>query len=90
MATLIMTIVIIVAVVLAIVLGIVISKIISVPINKMVTATKKLALGDVDVSVDINTKDEIGILADSFKKYDCKYSFSGSNCRKNGQWRFDR
>ena len=66
-ATLIMTIVIIIAVVLAIVLGIVISKIISVPVNKMVAATKKLALGDVDVSVDINTKDEIGILADSLK-----------------------
>lgn len=67
MATLIMTIVIIVAILIAIVLGVIISRIISVPVNKMVTATKKLAIGDVDVRIDIDSKDEIGILADSLK-----------------------
>lgn len=66
-AMFIMVIVIIAAVLTAIILGIVISRIISVPVSKMVTVTKKLALGDLDVSVDINTKDEIGILADSLK-----------------------
>lgn len=67
-ATATMVIVIIVGVVIAVVLGIFISRIISKPINKMVDAAEKIADGNVNVDVDINTKDEIGILYGEFKK----------------------
>lgn len=51
---------------LAIILGLVISNMISKPIKQMVNAADKLALGDVNVNVDANSKDEIGSLAASF------------------------
>lgn len=66
-ATLIMTTIIIIGVLLAIALGLVISRIISRPVNKMVEAANNLALGDVNVRIDVNTKDEIGKLAEAFK-----------------------
>ncbi len=50
----------------AIVLGIFISGAISKPVNKMVLAADKLALGDINVNVDADTKDEIGELAQAF------------------------
>ncbi len=37
------------------------------PISKIATAADKLAVGDLDVDVDIDSKDEIGQLAKSFK-----------------------
>ena len=43
----------------AITLGVFISRIISKPIGKMVDAADRLALGDVDVNVEAETKDEI-------------------------------
>lgn len=52
----------------AILLGLYIAKIIAHPISLMVTAADKLAMGDVNAEVDIDTKDEIGKLATSFKK----------------------
>jgi len=52
----------------AVVLGLFISRIISKPIVKMVEAADKLALGDVDVNVNVDTKDEVGKLAESFNK----------------------
>lgn len=67
-STLIMIIVIVLGVFLAIALGILISRMISKPINKMVEAADKLAMGDVNVSVEANTKDEIGRLMKSFGK----------------------
>ena len=67
MALYIMVIVIIAGVIIAIVLGIVISRIISIPVNKMKDVANQLALGDVNVDIDIHTKDEIGSLAESMK-----------------------
>ncbi|HWT75049.1 MAG TPA: methyl-accepting chemotaxis protein [Mobilitalea sp.] len=63
-----MTIIIITVVVIAIVLGIIVSGIISKPVNQMVKAAHRLALGDVGVSIDITSRDEVGSLANSFKE----------------------
>ena len=63
-----MIIVIAVGVIIPIVLGLYISRIISTPIKKMVKAADKLALGDVDVNVEADSKDEVGSLALSFGK----------------------
>jgi len=51
----------------SVVLGIVISRIISKPINLMVQAANRLALGDVDVEVEVKAKDETGKLAQAFQ-----------------------
>ena len=63
-----MIIVIFIGILVAIVLGVFISRIISKPIVKMVDAADRLALGDVDVNVEAETKDEIGKLMESFSK----------------------
>lgn len=63
----IMIIVITFAIVLSILLGIFISRVIGVPINQMVKVADTLALGDVDVKVEYEGKDEIGKLASSFR-----------------------
>ncbi|MBF0591735.1 MAG: methyl-accepting chemotaxis protein [Nitrospirae bacterium] len=54
-------------VIIAILLGIFIARIISVPVKKMAMAADSLALGDVDVVVDVDTKDEVGVLARAFQ-----------------------
>lgn len=61
-----MIIIIFVSVLLAIILGLGISNMISKPIKEMVVISNKLALGDVNVSADAKTKDEVGQLAESF------------------------
>lgn len=53
---------------LAIGLGIIISKTISNPIKNMVVAADRLALGDIEVNVNADTKDEIGSLMHSFSR----------------------
>ncbi|MFH0733496.1 MAG: MCP four helix bundle domain-containing protein [bacterium] len=63
-----MTILIIIGVLLAIALGIFISKIIGNPINILAAAAQKIAVGDVDVSVEQKSTDEIGNLMGMFKK----------------------
>ena len=63
-----MIIVIFIGILVAITLGVFISRIISKPIGKMVDAADRLALGDVDVNVKAETRDEIGKLAESFGK----------------------
>ncbi|KJS20562.1 MAG: chemotaxis protein [Clostridiaceae bacterium BRH_c20a] len=65
-ATVTMIAVIIAGVIIAIILGIFISRTISKPVNKMVEVADKLAVGDVNVNVKADTKDEIGSLAQSF------------------------
>ena len=65
-SALMMIIVIAIGVLLAIALGIFISRSISIPINKMVGAADKLAIGDVNVNVKADSKDEIGRLAEAF------------------------
>jgi len=57
-----MTVLITVAIIIAIALGIFISRIISRPLRKMVTVANKISNGDLDVTIDIDTKDEIGSL----------------------------
>lgn len=57
----------VVSVSLAIVLGIVISRIISRPINRLVDIANRLALGDIDVTIEDEYNDETGKLAKSFK-----------------------
>ncbi|MGA3118155.1 MAG: MCP four helix bundle domain-containing protein, partial [Syntrophobacteraceae bacterium] len=57
-----------IGVLLAIVFGFFISRVISNPIRSLASAADKLALGDVNVSIEANTRDEIGMLSQSFKK----------------------
>lgn len=57
---------IVIGVIISIVLGLFISNIIKRPINKLVDASRKIADGDLDVEIDINTRDEIGNLAKAF------------------------
>lgn len=44
------------------------SRIISKNLNKILKASEKLATGDIEINIDINTKDETGILAEAFRK----------------------
>lgn len=67
-ATVIMMIAILAGMVIAIVLGMYISRIISKPIKSMVLAADALAMGDVNVEVKNDSKDEIGKLAQSFRR----------------------
>jgi len=50
----------------AIIVGFFIARSLSIPIEKLVRGTQRIANGDLDYKVDIETKDEIGQLADSF------------------------
>ena len=59
---------IILAMLLALILGIFLAKMISKPIKKLTETAEKLALGDVDVSVEANSSDEIGLLTIAFSK----------------------
>ncbi len=63
-----MIVIVAVAMVAAVALGIFISRIISNPVKKMVEAADKLAVGDINVNVEANTRDEIGSLMQSFSK----------------------
>lgn len=65
----------IVAVIVAIVIivvSIVFARSISNPINKGVEFAKKLAQGDLSVNIDVDQKDEIGVLADALKDMSVK------------------
>ncbi|PKM49554.1 MAG: methyl-accepting chemotaxis protein [Firmicutes bacterium HGW-Firmicutes-7] len=53
-------------VIISMILGLFITGIIKKPINKMVNAAKSMAEGDLDIHLDIDSKDEIGILASAF------------------------
>ncbi|MBC3796148.1 methyl-accepting chemotaxis protein [Acetobacterium tundrae] len=61
-------IIIVIGITLSICLGFFVSSTIKKPIRKMMAASKKMADGDLDVTVDIHTKDEMGILADSYNQ----------------------
>jgi methyl-accepting chemotaxis protein len=62
-----MIIIVIAGVVIAVTLGVLISRIISNPVKKMVEAADKLAVGDINVNIEVKTKDEIGRLAKSLE-----------------------
>ncbi|MGB7604990.1 MAG: methyl-accepting chemotaxis protein [Lutisporaceae bacterium] len=53
---------------LAIILGLFIAKTISKPVRKLVVVAEKVAAGDLNVEVEITSKDEIGTLSGAFKK----------------------
>ncbi|BCN30559.1 methyl-accepting chemotaxis protein [Anaeromicropila herbilytica] len=61
-------IIIIIGIGMALLLGIMISKSISKPIRKLVHLSERIADGDLNVEVNINSKDEIGNLAHAFRK----------------------
>ncbi len=63
-----MAIIIFVAVLISIILGLVISSSISRPVKRIVEAANQLALGDVNVSIENNRRDEIGNLYEAFEK----------------------
>lgn len=63
-----MIIVVAAAVVIAVLLGFFISSLISRPVGKLVKEADRIANGDLDVSLDITARDEIGILAKSFTR----------------------
>ncbi len=58
----------IVALILGIVIAALISRIISRPLIKLKDAADKIAGGDLDVEIDVSSKDEIGALAQAFAK----------------------
>ena len=65
-SNLLMIVVIIVSVVIAVGLGLFISSAISRPLKKLLDAADKIATGDLDVYIDIDTREEIGNLARAF------------------------
>lgn len=67
-AIILMLVVVAAGVLIAVALGIFISSIISKPVKQMAQAADKLALGDINVNVKSNSKDEIGSLAKSFER----------------------
>jgi methyl-accepting chemotaxis protein len=67
-ATNIVTIVLSIGVIIAIITGLYISRSISKPVGLLVEAADNLAMGNIDIQSTINTRDEIGKLAESFRK----------------------
>lgn len=66
--TLITIIVLIVGIAMAVLIGIFISSTISKPVRKIIKIADKVADGDFDVAINIESKDEIGLLGASFRK----------------------
>lgn len=58
---------IIIGVVIAIILGVVIAKMVSKPVSELVDVSQTIANGDLNVEIKVNSKDEIGKLAEAFK-----------------------
>ena len=52
--------------VLAVALGLIVSRMIGRPVQTLVAASRKVADGDMNVTIDIRSKDEIGMLAQAF------------------------
>jgi methyl-accepting chemotaxis protein len=59
---------IVIGMIVSVILGLFISRIISKPVNELTLVADKLAVGDIDVSVTVNSRDEIGDLTQSFIK----------------------
>jgi methyl-accepting chemotaxis protein len=67
-ASITMVILVVVGIIFSIGLGLVISNMIKKPLYVMVDAANKIADGDLDINVKVNTKDEIGQLGQAFRK----------------------
>ncbi len=63
-----MIIIVAIGVIVAVMFGLFISSIISRPLGEIVAVAGKISDGDLDVNVDIKTKDEVGMLAEAFEK----------------------
>lgn len=57
----------VVAVIVAVVVGILIARAIANPIQTLTEASSKLAKGDIDVEIEDNSKDEVGMLSRAFR-----------------------
>jgi methyl-accepting chemotaxis protein len=66
--SIIMIVIIAVAALLAVALGVILARIIGKPLSQLVVAANKIAEGDLDTNIGVDTKDEIGILASAFRK----------------------
>ncbi|MBN2852513.1 MAG: MCP four helix bundle domain-containing protein [Clostridia bacterium] len=66
-STILLIVIIVIAIILAIVLGLFISRLISKPINSLVKIAGRLADGDLNLSVNATSKDEIGDLMGAFE-----------------------
>ncbi|MCR3921143.1 MAG: methyl-accepting chemotaxis protein [Firmicutes bacterium] len=60
--------IIVIGLLLSIIIALFISSSIKKPINILAVAAEKIADGDLDVTININSKDEIGVLANSFSR----------------------
>ncbi|NLM46177.1 MAG: HAMP domain-containing protein [Firmicutes bacterium] len=69
----------VVAIALACVLGFMISRHISRPINKLVKAANALAEGRLDIAIDVEAGDEVGILARAFQKMTDNMNYALTN-----------
>ncbi|AKA67265.1 methyl-accepting chemotaxis protein [Clostridium scatologenes] len=56
------------AVVMSILIGLFVSKMISKPLNKILDAANNISSGNLNVDLNIDSKDEVGILVQAFKK----------------------
>ncbi|MCK8060404.1 MULTISPECIES: methyl-accepting chemotaxis protein [unclassified Fusibacter] len=63
----------------SVILGVFISNLIKKPINEMVIASEQLAQGNLDVAINVTSKDEIGTLAKAFKKMTLNFNEVMSN-----------
>lgn len=61
-----------VAFVVAVGLGSIVSRSISIPVNKLASTAKRITEGDLDETVEINSRDEVGILAKAFNQMTIK------------------
>lgn len=66
--TITMIIFIIIGMVISVILGLFISRTISNPVKKIAKAAESIAAGDLNVHLEVNSKDEIGLLAHSFRR----------------------
>ncbi len=71
----------IIALLMGIIFAWVITRSITIPINKGVAFTRKFANGDLAASIDVNQKDEIGMLADALRQMAEKLAQIVSNIR---------
>jgi len=63
-----MVVTVIVMVVVSIILGVLVSRMISKPVNKLVASANQIADGDLNVIVEVESRDEVGQLALAFRK----------------------
>jgi methyl-accepting chemotaxis protein len=56
------------AILLAVIFGVFLSRIIAAPLKQMVDAANKLAVGDLNLSIDYESADEVGTLAKAFRR----------------------